>query len=32
VDAAYTQRVSRYMPPVLFENEIEMAQQPVKQE
>lgn len=32
VDAGYTQRVSKYMPPLLFENEKDMAQQPVKQE
>jgi hypothetical protein len=32
VDAGYTQRVSKYMPPLFFENENDMAQQPVRQE
>jgi hypothetical protein len=32
VDAGYMQHVTKYMPPLLFENESDMAQQSVKQE
>jgi hypothetical protein len=32
VDAVYTQRVAKYMPPLLFENEKDMADQSVKQQ